>query len=139
MLELRLMLALLVVSGLIGVLTDLKVLATESYSNSLRVSARNGSINQAKIETLEGCQASDLPYKYVGNNFSAKFHRPSCPFAKAMNGHNAVLFHFRKEAIAAGHHPCRYCLPPVWKSVRCAIIHPNDLRKEEAETDVNDK
>lgn len=64
---------------------------------------------------------SALPYKYVGNLFSSKFHRPSCPFAKCMSAHNAVLFHFRKEAVDAGQKPCRYCLPKTWKTVKAAL------------------
>jgi methylphosphotriester-DNA--protein-cysteine methyltransferase len=59
----------------------------------------------------------------VGNNFSLKFHRPSCLFARAMNAHHLELFHFRKQAVAAGMRPCRWCLPPAWKEVR-AVLRP---------------
>ena len=60
--------------------------------------------------------------KYVGNSFSLKFHRPSCPFAKAMFDGNLVLFPFRHNAIESGYAPCRYCLPPHWKSVSGQVI-----------------
>lgn len=63
-----------------------------------------------------------IPYKYIGNNFSLKFHKPSCPFAKAMWSGHAELFHFRKEAIAAKYAPCRYCLPPSWTNVSATIL-----------------
>jgi hypothetical protein len=63
-----------------------------------------------------------LPYKYVGNSFSLKFHRPSCPFAKAMHYSRLTLFHFRKEAITAGMKPCRYCLPPSWGTLKGTIL-----------------
>src|SRR5271166_2333274 len=59
----------------------------------------------------------DLPYKYWGNSFSLKFHRPSCPFAQAMNPIHVEFFHCRREAIVRGEKPCRYCLPPYWTSV----------------------
>jgi len=63
-----------------------------------------------------------LPYKYVGNSFSLKFHRPSCPFAKAMHYSRISLFHFRREAITAGMKPCRYCLPPAWGTLKGTIL-----------------
>ena len=77
---------------------------------------------------------SELPYKYVGNSFSHKFHRPSCPFAKAMNVRHVLLFHFRKEAIEQGQEPCRYCLPPVWCRVEAKIL-PVKSEKENDTTD----
>lgn len=61
-------------------------------------------------------------YKYVGNRFSHKFHRPSCPFAQLMSGGNVEYFCYRKQAIEQGFKPCRYCLPPWWKSVNATII-----------------
>ncbi|HEY9731443.1 MAG TPA: hypothetical protein V6C89_05990 [Drouetiella sp.] len=67
---------------------------------------------------------SGLPIKYWGNSFSLKFHRPSCPFAKAMSAHHVMFFNFRKQAVDLGQLPCRYCLPPDWTSVRAAIWHP---------------
>jgi hypothetical protein len=72
----------------------------------------------AAIDSVRAESLDNLPYKYVGNSFSLKFHRPSCPFAKAMSVRHVQLFHFRREAIAAGEKPCRYCLPPWWKSVK---------------------
>lgn len=77
--------------------------------------------DRAPGETAEA--AEGLPYKYAGNNFSRKFHRPSCLFARAMNAQHLELFHFRRQAVAAGMRPCRWCLPPVWKEVR-AILRP---------------
>lgn len=67
--------------------------------------------------------ASDrVAYKYIGNAFSMKFHRPSCPFARAMWRSNVVRFQFRKEAITRGFKPCKYCLPQSWKSVGAKIL-----------------
>ena len=63
-----------------------------------------------------------LPYKYVGNSFSGKFHRPGCPFARAMSPTHVLLFHFRAQAVSAGQTPCRYCLPPVWRSTRVKLL-----------------
>lgn len=71
--------------------------------------------------------AGELPIKYWGNSFSLKFHRPSCPFAKAMSAHHVMFFNFRKQAVESGQVPCRYCLPPSWTVVRASIWHPVEL------------
>jgi hypothetical protein len=73
--------------------------------------------------------AQELPVKYWGNSDSAKFHRPSCPFARAMNARHVVFFHFRHEAIEAGQQPCRYCLPPFVKSVQCVLLPQTQKNK----------
>ena len=70
-----------------------------------------------------------LPYKYVGNSFSLKFHRPSCPFAKAMSLRHVQLHHFRKQAIQAGQKPCKYCLPHDWKEVHASLAPANSQRR----------
>ena len=67
---------------------------------------------------------STLPYKYVGNSWSLKFHRPSCPFARVMRPQRAELFHFRREAVEKGESPCRYCLPQEWTRVRARFLPP---------------
>lgn len=79
---------------------------------------------QSPVNTNQSEQdsTSQLPYKYYGNTFSMKFHRPSCPFAIAISRRHLVLFHFRREAIEAHFLPCRYCLPPVSLSVVGKII-----------------
>src|SRR6185437_100380 len=71
---------------------------------------------QPQVDALPARETLQLPYKYVGNNFSHKFHRPSCPFARKMWPQRMQLFHFRKQAIDSDYRPCRYCLPPVWTS-----------------------
>jgi hypothetical protein len=63
----------------------------------------------------------ELPYKYIGNSFSRKFHRPSCPFAKVMWSKRMELFQMRKQAIDGGYSPCHYCLPQVWTRVQGTI------------------
>ena len=63
-----------------------------------------------------------LPYKYFGNNFSGKFHRPWCPYSQAMNVNHVVPFNFRWQAIKSGYSPCNFCLPQQWKSVHCVLL-----------------
>jgi len=63
-------------------------------------------------------------YKYIGNSVSNKFHRPWCLFEQAMNPDHALFFPYRKDAIAKGFIPCRWCLPPFTKQVRCTVINP---------------
>ncbi len=70
-------------------------------------------------------EPAQLIYKYRGNSFSNKFHRPWCPFSQAMNIDHVILFHFRCEAVAQGFAPCQYCLPHAWKSVQCRLLKPN--------------
>jgi hypothetical protein len=67
---------------------------------------------------------SGLPFKYVGNSFSSKFHRPSCMFAKCISSYHAVFFAQRHNAIEGGYTPCRWCLPPNWKTVHLIIVPP---------------
>lgn len=62
--------------------------------------------------------------KYIGNCESHKFHRPSCPFARIMALNKRVQFYYRTQAVACGHAPCRYCLPPRWTVVRGRLLTP---------------
>jgi hypothetical protein len=100
---------------------DAKFSETDAASNTIQTSHR--SVKQPQ-EQLSPSQESteELPIKYWGNSFSAKFHRPSCPFARAMNPAHVIFFHFRKDAIAQGQQPCRYCLPPYVRHVECQIL-----------------
>jgi hypothetical protein len=67
-----------------------------------------------------------LPFKYVGNKFSSKFHRPSCPFAKCISHCHLVYFARRYNATDAGYAPCQYCLPRDWKTVHLVVLgHAN--------------
>jgi hypothetical protein len=98
---------------------------TESLSEKAPVALETeGDASSFKTGELEEQTAQlDQPvYKYVGNLFSLKFHRPSCPFARAMWRGNIIRFQYRKQAIEAGQKPCRYCLPPNWKSVGASIL-----------------
>jgi len=63
-----------------------------------------------------------LPFKYIGNSFSGKFHRPSCPFAKCISSRHLVLFARRKDATDQMFVTCRYCLPPSWTQVHATIL-----------------
>lgn len=80
-------------------------------------------------------------YKYVGNSFSFKFHRPSCRFANAMWKKHRLFFQFRKQAIDAGQKPCRYCLPPEWKSVDAKLLNPRkpDSNQPNAESRLQER
>ena len=69
--------------------------------------------------------AGKLPFKYWGNSFSHKFHRPSCPFARQIGSGRLTRFHFRCQAVDAGYKPCRWCLPPVWLSVHAVLLKPD--------------
>lgn len=81
---------------------------------------------------LSGSEVVNLPVKYIGNSESRKFHRPSCPYACIMAHSKRVRFFYRRQAIACGHIPCRYCLPPVWKVVRARLQSPASVLKDES-------
>lgn len=76
---------------------------------------------QALTDAKRESNASAI-IKYVGNTGSHIFHRPSCPFAQAMDPGHRVSFRFRHDAIDRDFVPCRYCLPPVWLSVHAVLL-----------------
>jgi hypothetical protein len=75
-----------------------------------------------------------LAIKYIGNAESHKFHRPSCPFARIMALNKRVEFNYRSQAVACGHVPCRYCLPPVWTVVRGRLLAPDKTAEPKSES-----
>ncbi|HIA53215.1 MAG TPA: hypothetical protein EYN91_14190 [Candidatus Melainabacteria bacterium] len=75
-------------------------------------------------------KSGDLPVKYIGNMESRKFHKPSCPYARVMAHSKRMQFHFRRQAVACGHNPCRYCLPPVWTVVKARLLTPVNNDKD---------
>ena len=80
------------------------------------------SSNRSRVEP------ESLPVKYIGNAETHKFHRPSCPFARIMAFNKRVEFHYRSQAIACAHIPCRYCLPKVWTTVRARLLIPPEQK-----------
>lgn len=87
------------------------------------------------LEQAESRLIASRYYKYIGNGFSGKFHRPSCPFAKVMGRSHRIFFRFRRDAIESTFVPCRYCLPPTWKSVSCKLLSV-ESRKDVADKSV---
>lgn len=67
-------------------------------------------------------------YKYLGNMVSLKFHCPGCPYGQIMARPKRIFFQYRYQAIEQGFKPCRFCLPPVWKTVRARLINPDISR-----------
>lgn len=86
-----------------------------------------GADGLTRFESHRPVETASLPddpeFKYVGNCFSKKFHRPWCPFEQVMSANKAVFFRYRWHAIEAGFKPCRYCLPAVVKQVRCVLLN----------------
>ncbi len=136
---------------LVLLLSNKSAVASELTNFDLSKSAHQGSTLVERSEGSEGSEGSSqrtegpdagvtsteqattieagyrAAYKYTGNSFSMKFHRPSCPFAKAMWRCNVVRFPFRKDAIERGYKPCKYCLPQSWKSVGAKILRATPL------------
>lgn len=68
-------------------------------------------------------QKRDQPvYKYQANILTRKFHCPNCPYAMIMGSDKKVYIEHRYEALAQGFKPCRFCLPPVWRTVRGRLL-----------------
>lgn len=67
---------------------------------------------------------SSTGYKFVGNTFSRKFHKPGCEFAAKMDASRVVFFKTREEAEKAGQKPCNWCLPGWLKDVRGQVLNP---------------
>jgi hypothetical protein len=86
--------------------------------------------SQSENKTVEQSDLHELPYKYFGNSYSQKFHRPSCPYGRVISTAHLMPFHFRREAVAAGFAPCHYCLPQEWGSVRCFILPPQEAKEK---------
>jgi|AGTN01.1.fsa_nt_gi hypothetical protein len=76
---------------------------------------------EVKVDQTE--KNDDQPQKYVGNSFSLKFHKPSCPYARVMRKSRRVSFPYRKAAVDAGQRPCKYCLPPWWLKVEAKLLN----------------
>lgn len=101
--------------------------AQSQFAEPASSSSSSSSVPDSSFSVPSGSDravnSASLPVKYWGNSFSLKFHRPSCPFAKAMSAHHVMFFNFRKQAVDSGQVPCRYCLPPNWTTVRATILH----------------
>lgn len=104
-----------------------KELRTEPLNTGGIFDITGGADRLTRFEGPRPVETARLPddpeFKYVGNSFSKKFHRPWCPFEQVMNANKAVFFRYRWHAIEAGFKPCRYCLPAVVKQVRCVLLN----------------
>ncbi len=86
-------------------------------------------IEPCQIESYSNqSQENREDYKYLGNVVSLKFHRPGCPYGQIMARPKRIFFQYRYQAIEQGFKPCRFCLPPVWKTVRARLINPDISR-----------
>lgn len=71
--------------------------------------------------------------RYIGNRQTYKLHRLTCPYRLVMRAELEKKFVCRAAAIQESFIPCRYCLPPVWKSVRGRVmLQKNDYPMEAA-------
>jgi len=49
--------------------------------------------------------------RYLGNRESYVFHRPDCAYGRQTGAARRIEFTSRRQALEAGYHPCRRCLP----------------------------
>ena len=62
-------------------------------------------------------------YKYEGNLISRKFHQPNCPYSLAMAHSRKIKFDTKKQAVAEGYRPCRFCLAVSTRTVQAKLIN----------------
>jgi micrococcal nuclease len=48
---------------------------------------------------------------YMGNKYSRRFHKPTCPFGKTTSPKNRISLKGRYEAFWEGYAPCKRCNP----------------------------
>lgn len=53
---------------------------------------------------------SDQGGPFLGNRYSRRFHRLTCPFGKAMKPDRRMIFQTKYDAFWAGFSPCKKCL-----------------------------
>lgn len=68
-------------------------------------------------------QQDQSGYKYEGNLFSRKFHQPNCPYSLVMARFRKVMLETKKQALAEGYRPCRFCLAKATRTVRAKLIN----------------
>ena len=71
-------------------------------------------------EKNQSCAAT---YKYEGNLISRKFHQPNCPYSLVMARSRKIKFDTKKQALAEGYRPCRFCLAATTRTVRAKLIN----------------
>jgi hypothetical protein len=62
-------------------------------------------------------------YKYEGNLISRKFHQPNCPYSLIMAHSRKIKLASKKQAMAEGYKPCRFCLAAATRSVEAKLIN----------------
>lgn len=104
----------------------LRLIATVCLAIGIGLGVTDRVFAQAQNGKSDSSAALEKQCKYVGNNFSLKFHLTSCPFAMQMWKQRRHPFRFKKEAVNQGYRPCRYCLPPYWTEVHAVLRLPSD-------------
>lgn len=75
--------------------------------------------NRAKLKNLK------RRYRFVGNTYSKKFHKPQCEFTRKMNVKHVILIESKKIAESKSYKECNWCMPKWTKSVSSKIVETN--------------
>lgn len=75
--------------------------------------------NQGPVQA----QQAQGRYKYEGNLFSRKFHQPNCPYSLVMARFRKIMLDSKKQALAEGYRPCRFCLAKTTRTVQAKLIN----------------
>ncbi|MBP9093212.1 hypothetical protein KBI23_19480 [bacterium] len=70
--------------------------------------------------------SNSATYKYEGNLNSRKFHQPNCPYSLVMARFRKIKFNTKKQALAQGYKPCRFCLAAATRTVQAKLLSQTD-------------
>ncbi len=54
---------------------------------------------------------------------SRKFHQPNCPYSLVMAHSRKIMLESKKQAVAEGYKPCRFCLAAATRNVEAKLIN----------------
>lgn len=86
--------------------------------------AKDETESQLKTSEKSSQNKSQTSFHYVGNSFSAKFHKPECEFVRKMRSEHVKLLKSKEEGSSLCYRPCNWCLPSWDKSVAGKIVKP---------------
>ncbi|MBP6745537.1 hypothetical protein KA344_09885 [bacterium] len=70
--------------------------------------------------------SASATYKYEGNLISRKFHQPNCPYSLVMARFRKIKFDTKRQALAQGYKPCRFCLAASTRTVQAKLLSQTD-------------
>ncbi|MBI1271297.1 hypothetical protein GC174_12785 [bacterium] len=108
-----------------GIAASVLCLVMITWSGWKVVEAKEETESQLKTSEKSPQNKSQPSFHYVGNSFSAKFHKPECEFVRKMRSEHVKLLKSKEEGTFLRYLPCNWCLPSWDKSVAGKIVKPS--------------